>query len=212
MYENKFKTSITINNILTTQDPLLKRIINVDSIIERELTNNYFEALLSAITSQQLSGKVADVIWKRFDDFFNHELTPDKILATDDEALRALGLSYAKIKYLKNLAQAVRNKEVDLENIHQMSDAEVIETLVKVKGIGVWTAEMFLIFSLGREDVFSSGDGGLIRGVMWLYGLEEKPSRQQLLDISQKWKPYRTYASFYLWEVANKNLDKQKKV
>ena len=129
-----------------------------------------------------------------------------KLISLEDEKLREIGVSYSKIGYLKNLSSAVLNNEICLDNLEGIENEEIVKNLTKVKGIGQWTAEMFLIFCLGRRDVFSLGDGGLQRSIKWLYRLDEVPKRKQLMQISEKWKPYRTFASLYLWEAINKNL------
>jgi DNA-3-methyladenine glycosylase II len=134
------------------------------------------------------------------------EPSPQKLISLEDEKLREIGVSYSKIGYLKNLSSAVLNNEICLDNLEGIENEEIVKNLTKVKGIGQWTAEMFLIFCLGRRDVFSLGDGGLQRSIKWLYRLDEVPKRKQLMQISEKWKPYRTFASLYLWEVINKNL------
>ena len=128
------------------------------------------------------------------------------MISLEDEKLREIGVSYSKIGYLKNLSSAVLNNEICLDNLEGIENEEIVKNLTKVKGIGQWTAEMFLIFCLGRRDVFSLGDGGLQRSIKWLYRLDEVPKRKQLMQISEKWKPYRTFASLYLWEAINKNL------
>ena len=134
------------------------------------------------------------------------EPSPQKLISLEDEKLREIGVSYSKIGYLKNLSSAVLNNEICLDNLEGIENEEIVKNLTKVKGIGQWTAEMFLIFCLGRRDVFSLGDGGLQRSIKWLYRLDEVPKRKQLMQISEKWKPYRTFASLYLWEAINKNL------
>lgn len=162
---------------------------------------NYFQSLVEAIIGQQLSGKAADTIVSRFKNLFPKTdfPSPKQILRKQDSELRAAGVSGAKASYIKNLAKAVEDKTVDFKNIDKMEDEEIIEMLTKVKGIGRWTAEMFLIFSLGRQDVFSFGDLGLRNAVKKLYALRKDPSPKQLQKISARWQPFRTCASLYLW-------------
>lgn len=124
---------------------------------------------------------------------------PKEILKIDEEKIRACGISYSKISYIKDLARHVEEKKIDLEKIEQMKNEEAILALTAVKGIGRWTAEMFLIFSLEREDVFSHGDLGLKNAIKQLYGLRKHPSPERARAISDKWKPYRSLASRYLW-------------
>lgn len=175
-------------------------------INEPSLEEDYLQSLLSSVIGQQLSGKVADTIWKRFKNYLDDEITAQRVLFADNEALRALGISYSKIGYLKSIATAVVNKTLDLENINNYCDEEIISQLVKIKGVGRWTAEMFLIFSLGRSDVYSLGDGGLTRAVKNLYSLEKEPTKAQLIEISSKWTPFRTAASLYLWRSLEKDI------
>ena len=165
----------------------------------------YFESLADAIMSQQLSGKAADTIIKRFKALFPDKTfpLPADILQKHDSELRTAGLSGSKVGYIKNLAQAFEDKSVDFSNINKLTDEEIIEMLTKIKGIGCWTAEMFLIFSLGRPDVFSFGDLGLRNAVKKLYKLRKDPSPAKLKQLSKRWQPHRTTASLYLWASLN---------
>lgn len=201
-----FRTEPDINNELILLDPVLKKIINACGPLEVELSTDYFSFLSRSIIGQQLSNKVAFVIWNRLLSLMDGEPSPKKLISLEDEKLREIGVSYSKIGYLKNLSSAVLNNEICLDNLDGIENEEIVKNLTKVKGIGQWTAEMFLIFCLGRRDVFSLGDGGLQRSIKWLYRLDEVPKRKQLMQISEKWKPYRTFASLYLWEAINKNL------
>ena len=162
---------------------------------------NYFESLADAIISQQLSGKAAATILGRFKALFPDTKfpTPAQVLAKSDLDLRTAGVSGAKASYIKNLATAFEDKTINLTRVDKLRDEEIIEMLVQVKGIGRWTAEMFLIFSLGRPDVFSFGDLGLRNAVKELYKLRKDPSSAKLKKLSSVWQPYRTCASLYLW-------------
>jgi len=182
------------------KDPRFIEIVDKAGNIELEVEDNYFMSLVFSIISQQLSGKVARVISNRVIEHFNHEIYPEVILKEEDDNLRGLGLSYPKIKYLKSLASCVINKEIEFDKIDDMSNQEVIEMLIKVKGIGVWTAQMFLIFSMARMDVFASLDLGLRNGVKKLYQKNDL-SIVQIEEISKMWSPYRTIASLYLWKM-----------
>jgi len=159
--------------------------------------------LIGNIMSQQLNTKVADIIYNRFLGLYNNKVpTTQQILDTPDERLRAIGLSNAKVKYVKNVAEfCVKNKITD-KKLHTMTNDEVIELLTQIKGVGKWTAEMLLMFALGREDVFSVDDYGIQSGMVKLYKLhklEKKQLRERLMRISNKWAPYRTYACLYFW-------------
>lgn len=202
--KQSLKTTIEINNYLKKVDPILATIIDNNHPIERPLVLDYFESLASTIVGQQLSNQVADVIWKRFMVLLKNKLDPKLILEVDNQDLRKIGLSVRKIEYLKGLSEKVSSSSLILEIMNTLDNQEIIDQLTTVKGIGPWTAEMFLIFSLGREDVFSTRDGGLQRAIKKLYQIEGIPSMEELLMISNKWAPYRTYASFYLWDSLSK--------
>lgn len=165
-------------------------IVNVD--------DDYFVSLVGTIVAQQLSGKVVQVIYTRLMNLFDHDINAQKILAMSEEDLRSVGLSFQKIKYLKSLSQCYIDKVVDFTHIHDMTDEEVIDMLVKIKGIGVWSAQMFLMFSLGREDVFSVLDLGLRNGAKKVFNQPEL-TNEEILLISENWKPYRSVVSHYLW-------------
>lgn len=162
---------------------------------------DHLRALAEAILSQQISDKAADSIIARVKALFPGKLFPsaEDILKIRAAKLNKAGVSRQKISYLKDLARHVKEKKIDFEAIGRQSDEEVIAELVAVKGIGRWTAEMFLIFSLGRPDIFSAGDLGLRNAVKRLYGLKKDPSTKRLLSISKAWTPYRSLASRYLW-------------
>jgi DNA-3-methyladenine glycosylase II len=187
-------------------EPAFKPLLERCSPIEVQLQRDYFASIASAIVGQQLSNRVAEVLWERLLLLSAGNISPEIILSLGDEDLRNIGISYSKIKYLKALAMAVNEKSLQLERLHLYDDDEIIRQLTQVKGIGPWTAEMFLIFSMGRTDVFSVGDGGLQRGVKWLYGMEQIPGKEELLRISNQWKPYRTIAALYLWKAIDEKL------
>ncbi|MBP9719030.1 MAG: DNA-3-methyladenine glycosylase 2 family protein [Candidatus Levybacteria bacterium] len=160
---------------------------------------DYFVALCDEIVSQQLSGKVATVIFERFRKLFpKGNITAKAVLKLTHEQLRAVGMSNAKAKYIKDLAEKVVNQEISLDALVIMENEQVIEELTKIKGIGRWTAEMFLMFTLKRKDIFSHGDLGLKNAIKKLY-LLENPTKEQIEIITIKWSPYRTYACRILW-------------
>ena len=165
----------------------------------KEHSENYFLSLCREIITQQLAGGAARAIFGRFEKLFTTEtVTAEKILLIPDQIIRDTGASWAKVKYIKSLAQCVVSKIIHLNKLNELSDAEVIEELVKVKGIGPWTAEMFLIFTLGRKDVFSSGDLGLKKGLLKLYKLDQI-NKETADKITKIWKPYRSFGSITLW-------------
>lgn len=166
--------------------------------IKKSPKSKYFEDLVESITNQQLSGKAAYTIFSRVKSLCNKIVEPETILALEDEKLRNAGLSYAKVKYIKDLSEQAVKGRLDLKNLDRFSDEEVIQTLVKIKGIGRWTAEMFLMFSLGRLDIFPVDDLGIKKGFEKTTG--KKLDKEKLLLFSEKhWSPYRTAASWYLW-------------
>jgi len=154
--------------------------------------------------SQQLSTKVADVILKRFLALYEgSEPTPAQIIETAPEVLRSIGLSNAKVNYVQNVAKYMVEHNADDAMLHKMTDEEVISFLLPIKGVGRWTVEMLLMFTLGREDVFAVDDLGIQQSMMKLYKLDpadKKAMLEKMKKISAKWSPYRTYACFYLWK------------
>ncbi len=164
-------------------------------------SNNYFVSLCESIVCQQLSGKAAAAIWKRFQTIVGvHNITPEYIVTLDDLFIKTSGISGSKARYVKNIASAFLSKSVTPKKFRTMEDESIIEQLVQIKGIGRWTAEMFLMFSMGRDDVFSCQDLGLRKGVQKILGMKMLPSQQTMIRISKKWSPYRTYAALVLWK------------
>jgi len=159
--------------------------------------------LCASIMSQQLSTKVAKVIYHRFLDLFGgEEPSPQQIVVTSFEKLRAIGLSNAKTQYVLNVAQFAIDNNLADKKLKKMSDEEVIELLTQIKGVGKWTVEMLLMFTLAREDVFSVDDYGIQSAMKKIYKLDDshkKEMRDKMLKISAKWSPYRTYACLHLW-------------
>ncbi len=160
---------------------------------------NYFLRLCREIVSQQLSMKAGETIFNRFKNLFKKGLTPDAILNSSHEKLLSVGMSNSKARYVRNLAEAVKKGDLDLKKIDRLTDEEIKTQLVRVKGIGPWTAEMFLMFTLLRPDVFSHGDLGLRKAIKKIYGFKKEPSVRTIERIIKKWTPYKTYASLVLW-------------
>lgn len=158
----------------------------------------YFEDLVDAITSQQLSSKAAKTIFGRVKDKLDGKITPEALIGIDKEELRGCGLSYAKCSYVKDLAERVKNGSLKVKSLDTLPDEEVVAELTAVKGIGRWTAEMFLMFSLGRADVFPVDDLGIKKGFEKVTG--KKWNKINSAKFAEKnWAPYRTVASWYLW-------------
>lgn len=186
---------------LIKHDSILRDVVVKVGLLETRSSTDYYLTLTESIISQQLSVKVADVIYARFVNLFpDKKVTPEEVLKRDTEDMRGVGMSYAKIKYIKDLAQHVIDSPKMFEMFDEMTDAEIIAELIKVKGIGQWTAEMFLIFTMGRPDIFSYGDLGLKNALKKLYGFENHPTPDEAAKITDKWKPYRSYGSRYLWK------------
>jgi len=185
------------------KDKKLEKIITAP-YHELKLHKNIALHLMASIMSQQLNTKVADVIYRRFLNIYNgKEPTPKQVLDTPFETLRAIGLSNAKVSYVQNVARfCIENKITDTKLL-AMGNEEVIELLTQIKGVGRWTVEMLLMFTLGREDLFAIDDLGLQNAVVKLYKLKienKKELREKIIKISAKWSPYRTYACLYLWK------------
>jgi len=160
-----------------------------------------YGALLRAIVGQQLSTKAARTIYGRVLELFDGRTpSPEQLLEAEEEELRARGLSGRKVEYVRDLAAHVISGELELDRLGELADEEAIAEIVAVRGLGVWTAEMFLIFHLERPDVLAGGDLGIRKAVWIEYGLEEMPSPTRVLEIGEPWRPQRSLASLYLWE------------
>ncbi|HLE49195.1 MAG TPA: DNA-3-methyladenine glycosylase 2 family protein [Patescibacteria group bacterium] len=166
--------------------------------IEPRIHTDYFQGLVGEIIGQQLSGRVADVIYERLKKKVKGRLTPSKILLIPDQTLRDCGMAWAKVRSIKDLAWRIKERKLQIRKLNILPDDEVMRELIAVKGIGRWTAEMFLMFSLGREDVFPDDDLGIRKGFEKATG--KKFDKVKSAKIAEKlWKPHRTFASWYLW-------------
>jgi 3-methyladenine DNA glycosylase/8-oxoguanine DNA glycosylase len=161
-----------------------------------------FEALCMSIASQQLSVKAAATIFGRFCDLFppNRKPTPDRVMTLSDDQIRAVGFSRPKAAFIKDLAARVLDGRLDLKGLKKHPDDEVMRQLVAVKGIGRWTAEIFLMFRLGRPDIFPADDLGLMNAVQRAYGLRTRPDAKRLRALAETWRPHRSVAAWYLWQ------------
>lgn len=192
-------------------DPVMAEIIARVGKCELEPRpdGTHFDAVARAIIFQQLSGQAAGTIHRRFQALYGgRDPSPRELLRTSDEKLRAIGLSRQKTAYLKDLAGRVIAGDCPIDTLHDLTDEQIIEALTAVKGVGRWTAQMFLMFRLGRPDVLPDLDLGIQKGVKRAYRLRKHPLPARVLKIGAKWAPYRTIAAWYLWRL----LDTEKKV
>jgi DNA-3-methyladenine glycosylase II len=186
-------------NHLKKSDPILSAIIDVIGPCKISYGDPSFESLAEAIVYQQLNGKAAFTIFNRFADLAGRPLTPQGILKLTEPQMRSAGLSKQKLSYIRSLAELTHSGELDFARLPGMSDDEVIAHLTEVKGIGRWTAQMFLMFSLGRMDVFPHEDLGIRSAIRNLYNLEDLPDKATSHRIAAPWRPYATMACWYCW-------------
>lgn len=184
-------------------DPRLASLAHQVGNVSLTKSDNPFLTLCESIIWQQLSDRVAEKMVTRFMELFpGKRVTAKKLLALPDAAVRSIGVSWSKVKFLKNLAGAVVNHQLNLTKLEKFADEEVLQQLIKFKGIGPWTAQMFLMFGLGRPDIFSFGDLGLRRAIQKLYQLRQEPTVKEAARIVSKWSPYRTWACLILWRIS----------
>lgn len=192
---------------LMKADPTLKLIIKRVGPCELHAVapRQPFEALCMAIASQQLSVKAADTIFGRFCDLFpKRKPTPERVMTLTDDQIRAVGFSRPKVSFIKDLAARVLDGRLDLTGLQKHPDDEVMRQLVAVKGIGRWTAEIFLMFRLGRPDILPADDLGLMNAVHRAYGLRKRPDANTLRKMGELWSPHRSVAAWYLWQSLSK--------
>jgi DNA-3-methyladenine glycosylase II len=189
---------------LRKADPVLARVIGSSPLCTIRPHRNYYQELVDSIISQQLSVKAARSIEKRFCELFGSTdfPAPEQILEKDIDELRTAGLSRGKAMYVRDLAQHVVDGRVKFDHLDNLSNDEVIKELTDVKGIGEWTAHMFLMFCMGRLDVLPVGDLGIRNGIMKLYGLDHAPTPDEIKEIAEKnrWHPYESVAAWYIWQ------------
>jgi DNA-3-methyladenine glycosylase II len=187
-------------NHLKKSDPVMRRIIERVGKYAIEYREPVFQTLVRSIVYQQLSGKAALTIFNRLAEACKADpITPESILKLRPARMRKLGLSGQKMTYIRELARMTRDGDVNFERCRTIEDAEVIDHLTRVKGIGVWTVQMFLIFALQRHDVLPTGDLGVRAAMKKAYGLEELPKPDEMERIAAAWRPYCSVASWYLW-------------
>ena len=185
-------------NHLKASDPVLGKIIERIGTIKMAFREPTFESLVRAIVFQQLNGKAARTIYDRFATAAGG-ISPETVLAMSADQMRACGLSRQKLSYIRDLAEKTIQRQVVFEQLSDMSDADVIQHLTQVKGIGTWSAQMFLMFALRRPNVMPTGDYGIRSAIQKAYRKRKLPKHEEMLKISRKWEPYCTVACYYLW-------------
>jgi len=185
---------------------LVERVGPVRLTATRRTEDGYFAELAESIAYQQLAGKAAAAIWARFRALVEGDLTPEAVLALPEPAMRSAGLSGAKAASIRDLAAKVADGTVPLGDIHRLSDDDIVDRLVAVRGIGRWTAEMFLIFTLRRLDVWPVDDYGVRKGWTVAYGLAALPTPKELMAFGERFRPYRTIAALYCWRAVDTAL------
>lgn len=188
---------------LKSRDSQLGKVIDRMGFIKREVIPDLYKGLVYNIIGQQISMKAAETVWNRFTDKYG-EITPETLYGADINEMQKLGISMRKAGYIRQISERVLNKSLSVDELYELPDGEVIRRLSSLPGIGVWTAEMLMIFSMQRKDILSKGDLGIKRGMMILYGLDTVTNEQ--FEFYRKiYSPYGSVASLYLWEVA-KNI------
>ena len=185
---------------LKSRDKKLSAAIDRIGMIEREITPEPFHALVSSVVSQQISNKAAETVWKRLSNL-RGSITPESISKVSQAEIQSCGMTIRKAGYIKGIADAAISGEINFETLHALTDGEIIKKLSALNGVGVWTAEMLLIFSLCRPNVVSYGDLAIRRGMMNLYNLKDLP-KEKFARYIKRYSPYGSVVSFYLWELS----------
>jgi len=197
----------TATAYLSDIDPIMRATIERIGQCTLQPDPNVFSALVDAIISQQISVKAADAIMARVRAALPQgQVTPENLLQLDFDALRLLGLSTPKAHYIRNLLEHISSGQIQLEHLSELGDEEIISQLTAVKGIGRWTAEMCLIFTLGRPDVLPVDDLGFVEGVRVAYALPARPTPKEMRERGELWRPFRTFATWYMWAVRRAEL------
>lgn len=189
---------------LSGKDRVLGKAIDRIGFIKRQIFPEPFKALVYSVVGQQISGKAAETVWNKLTAAVG-DITPESIGSTELECIQTCGMSNRKSEYIKGIAEAALSGEIDFNSLNNMSDSDIINKLTRLRGVGVWTVEMLLIFSLCRPDVVSYNDFGIRKGIMKLYQLNEL-NRNQFDIFRKRYSPYGTTASLYLWEIAAEKL------
>jgi len=186
-------------------DKKMRILINKFGRPDFDLRQDYFQSLLRSIVFQQLSGKAAQTIFERFVNLIpkSSNLCSNEILKLDKEEMKKAGLSFQKINYVRNLADYFEKNSFQKEDVERMTDQEISKELIQIKGIGQWTVDMFLMFTLNRADILPYKDLGIQKGIMKILNMKNLPSIKEMENCSRKWRPYRTIACWYLWRMAD---------
>ena len=190
---------------LLKKDKNMQVLINKFGRPDLNPRQDYFQSLLRSIVFQQLSGKAAQTIYERFVNLIpkTSNLCPNEVLKLDKEEMRKAGLSFRKIDYVRNLADYFENNSFHKKDVEKMSDQEISKELIQIKGIGQWTVDMFLMFTLNRTDILPCTDLGIQKGIMKILNMKNLPSKKEMGNCSRKWRPYRTIACWYLWRMVD---------
>ena len=210
--QDSFTTVVaTATTYLSDIDPIMRTTIERIGPCTLRPDPDIFTALVDAIISQQISVKAADAIMARVQAALPEgRVTPENLWPVDFERLRSLGLSTPKANYVRNLVEHIHSGQLQLEHLHELEDEEIINQLTAVKGIGRWTAEMSLIFTFGRSDVLPVDDLGFLEGMRVAYQLPARPSKQEARERGELWRPYRTFATWYMWAIRRLEQNNQK--
>ena len=190
---------------LLKKDKNMQVLINKFGRPDLNPRQDYFQSLLRSIVFQQLSGKAAQTIYERFVNLIpkTSNLCPNEVLKLDKDEVREAGLSYRKIDYVRNLADYFENNSFQKKDVERMSDQEISKELIQIKGIGQWTVDMFLMFTLNRADILPCTDLGIQKGIMKILNMKNLPSKKEMEKCERKWRPYRTIACWYLWRMVD---------
>ena len=193
---------------ILNKDSKMQKLIKDYGLPDFELKNDYFQSLMRSIVFQQLSGKVANIIYQRLINLLpNNKIIPREVLMLTNENMRQAGLSSQKINYIKNLADYFNSNIFSSDIVKKMSDKEISSELIQIKGIGQWTVDMFLMFTLNRPDVIPYSDLGIQKGIKTLFNLNKLPTKDEIETFSTQWKPYRTVACWYLWKIVDDGFE-----
>ena len=190
---------------LLKKDKKMNDLINKFGRPDFSQREDYFQSLLRSIVFQQLSGKAAQTIYERLVNLIPNtsNLCPNEVLKLDKDEMRTAGLSFQKIDYVRNMANYFENNSFYKKDVERMTDEEISKELIQIKGIGQWTVDMFLMFTLNRADILPYKDLGIQKGIMKILNMKNLPSKKEMENCSRKWRPYRTIACWYLWKMAD---------